>query len=88
VLELDAARVTLKLGAQGPPLREIERILVQSAQGAYSLQPLGERPHGTLSLAHVPPGAGASVPGPSLLIAGHAKPDRTPIELSLRLLVV
>jgi hypothetical protein len=88
LLEHDSARNPLTPGVKSPTLGKIERILVQSAQGAYSLQPLGERPRGTLSLGHVPPGSGASVPGPSLLIAGHATANGTPIELSLRLLVV
>ncbi len=87
VLELDAARVTLKPGVQGPPLREIERIVMQSAQGSYSVQPFGDSPDGRLSLAYVSPDSGASVAGPSLLITGRPEAHRGPIALSLRLLV-
>jgi len=88
LLEQGAARTALQPAGVGPSLAKIERILIQSAQGAYSLQPLGERPDAKLSLVSVPPGTGASVPGPSLSISGPGKPDGGPIELSLRLLVI
>jgi hypothetical protein len=88
LLEQGANRTPLQPGVVGPALAKIERILIQSAQGAYSLQPLGERPAGELSLVRVPPDSGASVPGPSLLIRGEGKPEDGPVELSFRLLVI
>ncbi len=41
-------------GVKSRAFAKIERIIVQAAQGAYSLQPLGEPPQrATLSLGHV-----------------------------------
>jgi hypothetical protein len=86
-IERDARRVVLEPGVQLHTLAGIDRIIVQSEQGSYSLEPFGKRPGATLSLAHVPPGSGASVPGPSLLIGGRPKRHSGSVELSLRVLV-
>jgi hypothetical protein len=86
-IERDTRRIVLEPGAEVHTLAGIDRIIVQSAQGSYSLEPFGKRPAATLSLAHVPPGSGASVPGPSLLIGGRPKNHPGSVELSLRVLV-
>jgi len=78
---------TLELteGQQPVDLSGVRQIAIKAQAGAYLVDTVGSPPSARLRVERVPPGSGASTPGPSLIIEGHRHPAGGLVELALRL---
>ncbi len=87
VVEHHGASTELQVGAVGPALSAVQRILVQAEAGGYLIMPRTAPPGARLSTVHPPSGTGAARPGPTLLIAaahGSARGGAVKLALELR----
>jgi hypothetical protein len=88
VVEHAGSTTALEVGASGPPLSAVRRILVRAEQGGYVLTPVRMPADARLSAVHPPADTGAARPGPTLMIAGaHTSARGRSVKLALELRV-
>jgi hypothetical protein len=87
VVEHAGSTTALEVGASGPALSAVRRILVRAEQGGYVITPVTAPAGARLSAVSPPTDTGAARPGPTLLIAGahvSARPRSVKLALDLR----
>ncbi len=86
VVEHAGSSTALEVGASGPALSAVRRILVRAKQGGYIITPVTAPAGARLSAVHPPADTGAARPGPTLLIAGaHTSARPRSVKLALEL---
>jgi hypothetical protein len=83
-----ASPSALDIGASGPPVSAVRRILGRTEGSGYIITPVKAPPGARLSAVHPPSDTGAARPGPTLLIAGvHSSARASSVTLALELRV-